>query len=658
MPPGRRKEVAQGLPSCQQYGGLRGGGKVEYGKVREWDGSVMWRADPAVAAQEIDIGLLQGDGSGLRGVKGLLLGRVDYAPSSAAGSVWRRPRVLLEDEDVLARATGHTAAKCPPYSGMMLAAIPNVTVSTDGVVCVWEPGGGRVLTNALRVWNMSGSVLGERLCRNMPKAGDGGRGESGRNVAVRGKALFMLRKFGYQWAHLIFDNVARLSFTYHVLAEQVPEDLYVIVDELTAHSAHCMEVFRAFLGPGAHSRLAVLPHCAVHEDAFANAARDAGSVAAVECIGYVHADSLLLAEPIGARYPGDGTRVCAGMAHTGVCGNGAGAERRWWHGAGAAVGKEVEGGATAEHGCWPAHAMSLLSRALASHVSFRRFGRHLPLPWKRSQGKLMQAGSRRPAGRGTARRSLFASAVRDCGGMDGEPWLYDMTVGDKMEMTGTTAGEALGPGERGACYSLYGSMYQGEMYDWISESGCAAKAGSPFAVLLLRGTKESCSSRDRCVVTVLPRRASSHAQMIDMPAKASVKCPCSIRLPMSCLAVYCVSGVPNLRRSCASDKTRKKILFNRRERRQANSYELAHVLTWAARVVLTTHPRAADGLGGMPDARPDGMDDFDLDSDDSDMFHGMRAGVDVVNLEVRVGEREMRCNCSRGQDHLWGRLRI
>jgi hypothetical protein len=36
------------------------------------------------------------------------------------------------------------------------------------------------------------------------------------------------------------------------------------------------------------------------------------------------------------------------------------------------------------------------------------------------------------------------------------------------------------------------------------------------------------------------------------------------------------------------------------------------------------------------------MDDSDLDYDDSDMFRGMRAGVDVVNLEVRVGEREMR----------------
>ena len=330
MPPGRKKEAAQGLQGCQQKAaGPSVGSKVEYGKVRDWDGSVMWRADPAVAAQELDIGLLQGDGSGLRGVKGVLLGRVDYAPPSAAGSVWRRPRVLHEDEDVLARDAGHTATTCPPYSGMMLAAIPNVSVSTDGVVCVWEPGGGRVLTNALRVWNMSGSVLGERLCRNMPKPGDVGRGESGWNVAVRGKALFMLRKFGYQWAHLIFDNVARLSFTYHVLAEQVPEDLHVIVDEFAAHSAHNMEVFRAFLGPSAHSRLAVLPHCAVHEDAFANAARRTGSVAAVQCTGYVHADSLLLAEPIGARYPGDGARVCAVAQGRGVCGNGAGAERRW-----------------------------------------------------------------------------------------------------------------------------------------------------------------------------------------------------------------------------------------------------------------------------------------------------------------------------------------
>ena len=85
--------------------------------------------------------------------------------------------------------------------------------------------------------------------------------------------------------------------------------------------------------------------------------------------------------------------------------------------------------------------------------------------------------------------------------MAGEPWLYEMTVEGQMDMTGTTAGEALATGVRDMCYSLHGSMYQGARYDWISESGCAAKAGSPFAVLLLRGTRESCVGRDRCLVS-------------------------------------------------------------------------------------------------------------------------------------------------------------
>ena len=43
------------------------------------------------------------------------------------------------------------------------------------------------------------------------------QGEPGR-VVVKGRGLFMLRKFGHQWAHFIFDNLARLAFTQHVLA--------------------------------------------------------------------------------------------------------------------------------------------------------------------------------------------------------------------------------------------------------------------------------------------------------------------------------------------------------------------------------------------------------------------------------------------------------
>jgi hypothetical protein len=69
---------------------------------------------------------------------------------------------------------------------------------------------------------------------------------------------------------------------------------------------------------------------------------------------------------------------------------------------------------------------------------------------------------------------------------------------------GTAGGEMLPPGARDMCYALFGSIYSGERYDWVAESGCAAKDGSPFAVLLLRGTRETCRKRDRCMQPLQP----------------------------------------------------------------------------------------------------------------------------------------------------------
>ena len=115
---------------------------------------------------------MTGDGSGLRGIRGRLLGRADFISAGAPGSGRPAPRVLPEDAHVAARSPQLSGAECPQYSGMMLAAIPHVTVATDGVLCTrTADGGGRVLTNALRVWNMSGSLLGEHVCRSMPAPG-------------------------------------------------------------------------------------------------------------------------------------------------------------------------------------------------------------------------------------------------------------------------------------------------------------------------------------------------------------------------------------------------------------------------------------------------------------------------------------------------------
>jgi len=347
---------------------------------------------------------------------------------------------------------------------MMLAAIPHVTVATDGVLCTrTADGGGRVLTNALRVWNMSGSLLGEHVCRSMPAPGAaaGGHGaklgtaagggvEGPTSVEVHGAALLMLRKFGYQWAHMVFDNAARLAFAHHVLAQDDLADLHLIVDELTRASEHTMEVLRAFLGPGARRRLAVLRHCAVHQDAFEHAVGGGGSSSggggrssgAAGCASYVHADSLLIAEPIGPLYHADrGLQGCP--AHVspspeGQCSHGAGAGGRWWQGAAAGAGDA--GGATAQHGCWPSHAMALLAHTVFRRITFRRFGQRVPPLWAPGAVTSWARGRSGLAGKAARRqvaRSLFARAVRDCAEMKGQPWLYSKSDLDSMDITGT-----------------------------------------------------------------------------------------------------------------------------------------------------------------------------------------------------------------------------
>ena len=124
------------------------------GEATDWDGSRMWRADPTTPAQDVDIGRVQGDGSRLRGVMGHILGRVDYLRS---GVLVNAPRFLAEDAHIVAQDRGalfRRGQACPAYSGMFLAEIPNVSVAIDGIICRNTPGGG-VLTEALRVWNMS-----------------------------------------------------------------------------------------------------------------------------------------------------------------------------------------------------------------------------------------------------------------------------------------------------------------------------------------------------------------------------------------------------------------------------------------------------------------------------------------------------------------------
>lgn len=195
-------------------------------------------------------------------------------------------------------------------AGMMLAAIPNVTITTDGVLCRQAEGGhkaqgahkaegGRwtVLTHALRVWNMSVSeiageagmrALGELACARLgfeKVAGTPGGGME--EEVVVGMGLMMLRKYGYQWAHFVFDNAARLALAFHLLAldphtENLASSsttcscksvdmccgLHVVVDQVTLHNAHIMFVLEAFLGRQARARVHVLPHCSVHADAF------------------------------------------------------------------------------------------------------------------------------------------------------------------------------------------------------------------------------------------------------------------------------------------------------------------------------------------------------------------------------------------------------
>ena len=48
-------------------------------------------------------------------------------------------------------------------------------------------------------------------------------------------------------------------------------------------------------------------------------------------------------------------------------------------------------------------------------------------------------------------------------------------------------------GTSASCYPLQGQS-------WVASSGCAALAGKPFAVMLLRGTQASCPRRDRCLL--------------------------------------------------------------------------------------------------------------------------------------------------------------
>ena len=89
----------------------------------------------------------------------------------------------------------------------------------------------------------------------------------------------MLRKHGHQWAHFIFDNVARLAFTQHVLAADEAtnsEDglpLHIIVDEATVLSRNILAVLQAFLGRNARARMALLQHCAADVSAFEHALR-------------------------------------------------------------------------------------------------------------------------------------------------------------------------------------------------------------------------------------------------------------------------------------------------------------------------------------------------------------------------------------------------
>jgi hypothetical protein len=186
-------------------------------------------------------------------------------------------------------------------AGMMLAAIRNVTITTDGVLCR-QAGGGHwtVLTHALRVWNMSVSqiagepgepgvrALGEQACARLgSEEAASKRGGGMEEEVVVGMGLMLLRKYAYQWAHFVFDNVARLALAFHLLALDPHTEtrasssatcpctsgdlccgLHVVVDQLTLHNAHIMFVLEAFLGRQARARTHVLPHCSVHADAF------------------------------------------------------------------------------------------------------------------------------------------------------------------------------------------------------------------------------------------------------------------------------------------------------------------------------------------------------------------------------------------------------
>ena len=56
---------AEGEARDQGASSATGLSNVKYGFVRDWDGSCMWRHDPASAPTAVDLGALQGHGSGL-----------------------------------------------------------------------------------------------------------------------------------------------------------------------------------------------------------------------------------------------------------------------------------------------------------------------------------------------------------------------------------------------------------------------------------------------------------------------------------------------------------------------------------------------------------------------------------------------------------------
>ena len=122
---------------------------------------------------------------------------------------------------------------------------------------------------------------------------------------------------------------------------------------------------------------------------------------------------VLIAEPVGAWYPGNkrpggGASVQDGERWW------SGERERWWSGA----------GPTAQHGCYPPYALSVLSQVVSRHAKYRRHGLLPPPPWlvarRRVQGSYAQGSYARTLLERPWRRqaSLFASASHNCAGWD------------------------------------------------------------------------------------------------------------------------------------------------------------------------------------------------------------------------------------------------